>query len=119
MSQYIVTVIDTTGIQLYIFGSNRLRENIGASYLEAQATNNWVKQVLRQRFGENVYIPDYNQLEKRIENDNLDAQLVYTGGGNAVILFKDIDCAIKFTKTLSEKVLREAPDLKIVVAHSE
>ncbi|MEQ9549782.1 MAG: hypothetical protein RIM23_09205 [Coleofasciculus sp. G3-WIS-01] len=119
MSKYIVSVIDTTGIQTYIFGSNRLRENIGASYLVAKATNYWVKQVLWQRFGDNVYIPDGNQQEKRIENDNLDAELVYTGGGNAVILFKDIDCAIRFTKTLSQKILREAPGLKIVVAHSE
>ncbi|MBW4547419.1 MAG: hypothetical protein KME25_23705 [Symplocastrum torsivum CPER-KK1] len=119
MSQYIVTVIDTTGIQPYIFGSNRLRENIGASYLVAQATNNWVKHVLQQKFGENVYIPNCNQLEKRIENNNLDAELIYTGGGNAVRLFKDIDCAIRFTKILSKKVLREAPGLKIVVAHSE
>jgi hypothetical protein len=118
MSKYIATVIDTTGIQSYIFGSNRLRENIGASYLVAQATDEWVKWALRQRFGENVYIPS-TQPEKQIDRDNLDAELVYTGGGNAVLLFKDRDCAVKFTKTLSEKVLREAPALKIVVAHSD
>ncbi|GAB4190652.1 MAG: hypothetical protein Fur006_32920 [Coleofasciculaceae cyanobacterium] len=118
MSKYIATVIDTTGIQPYIFGSNRLRENIGASYLVAQATDEWVKWALRQRFGENVYIPS-TQPEKQIDQGNLDAELVYTGGGNAVILFKDRDCAVKFTKTLSEKVLREAPGLKIVVAHSQ
>jgi hypothetical protein len=118
MSKYIATVIDTTGIQPYIFGSNRLRENIGASYLVAQATNEWVKCALRQRFGENVYIPP-TQPEKQIDQDNLDAELVYTGGGNAVLLFKDRDCAVKFTRTLSEKILREAPGLKIVVAHSD
>ena len=118
MSKYIATLIDTTGIQPYIFGSNRLRENIGASYLVAQATDEWVKWALRQRFGENVYIPS-TQPEKQIDRDNLDAELVYTGGGNAVLLFKNRDCAVKFTKTLSEKVLREAPGLKIVVAHSD
>src|SRR5919199_5346223 len=119
MSEYIATVIDTTGIQPYIFGSNRLRENIGASYLVAQATDEWVKWALRQRFEEKVYIPDRTQPEKQIDQDNLDAELVYTGGGNAVILFKDKEKAIAFTKTLSEKVLREAPGLKIVVAHSD
>lgn len=118
MSKYIATVIDTTGIQPYIFGSNRLRENIGASYLVDKATDEWVKCALRQRFGENLYIPP-TQPEKQIDQDNLDAELVYTGGGNAVILFKDRDCAVTFTKTLSEKVLKEAPGLKIVVAHSQ
>ncbi|AFZ60964.1 hypothetical protein H6G54_11140 [Anabaena cylindrica FACHB-243] len=122
MSKYIATVIDTTGIQPYIFGSNRLRENIGASYLVEQATNGWVKCALRQIFGENVYIPEPEQEEKCIEHDNLDAELVYTGGGNAVILFKgreDKKSAIRFTKRLSKRVLQEAPGLKIVVAHSE
>lgn len=118
MNQYIATVIDTTGIQPYIFGSNRLRENIGASYLVAQATDEWVKWALRQRFGENIYIPP-NKPEKQIDRDNLDAELVYTGGGNAVLLFKDRECAVNFTRTLSEKVLKEAPGLKIVVAHSQ
>ncbi|MFB2981916.1 hypothetical protein [Microseira sp. BLCC-F43] len=118
MSKYIATVIDPTGIQPYIFGSNRLRENIGGSYLVDRATDEWVKWALRQKFGENVYIP-LTQPEKQIDRDNLDAELVYTGGGNAVILFKDRDCAVKFTRTLSEKILREAPGLKIVVAHSQ
>jgi hypothetical protein len=118
MSKYIATVIDTTGIQPYIFGSNRLRENIGASYLVAQATDEWVKWALYERFRDNVHIPP-TQPAKQIDKDNLDAELVYTGGGNAVILFKARDCAVKFTKTLSEKILREAPGLKIVVAHSE
>jgi hypothetical protein len=119
MSRYIVTVIDTTGIQPYIFGSNRLRENIGASYLVEQTTNDWVKSVLRHIFKQNVYVCEPETEVKCIEQDNLDAELVYTGGGNAVILFKDKNDAVKFTKALSEKVLREAPGLKIVVAHSE
>jgi len=34
-------VVDTMQIQPYIFGSNRLRENLGASYLVAQATEDW------------------------------------------------------------------------------
>jgi hypothetical protein len=119
MNNYIVTVIDTTGIQPYIFGSNRLRENIGASYLVEQTTNEWIKCILRQKFGNNVYIYEPEKEGKCIEQDNLDAELVYTGGGNAVILFKDKESAINFTKILSEKVLREAPGLKIVVAHSE
>lgn len=118
MSKYIATVIDTTGIQSYIFASNRLRENIGASYLVDQATTDWVKLALREQFKERVCISGQGD-DKRIERDRLDAELVYTGGGNAVILFKDLDCAKNFTKILSAKVLREAPGLRIVAAHSD
>jgi hypothetical protein len=110
---YIATVLDTTGIQPYIFGSNRLRENIGASYLVSQATDAWVKWALTQ-LGENAYIPNQN-----IEEGGTVAEIIYTGGGNARLLFSDLDCAKKFTKTLSRKILQDAPGLKIVVTHSQ
>src|ERR671932_88068 len=120
MSEYIATVLDTTGIQPYIFGSNRLRENIGASYLIGEVTKKWVKEALedlRQPF----YFPEeeQNQPEAKpyIEDGELIAEVVYAGGGNAVLLFKFHDDAISFTKILSSRVLREAPGLNLVVAH--
>ncbi len=36
-----LVVVDTMQIQPYIFGSNRLRENVGASYLVDAATRDW------------------------------------------------------------------------------
>jgi hypothetical protein len=41
-----VTVLDTAGIQPYIFGSNVLRENIGGSELVHRATRLWAFQEL-------------------------------------------------------------------------
>lgn len=41
-----VTVLDTGGIQPFIFGSNVLRENIGASELVHRATRLWAFEVL-------------------------------------------------------------------------
>ena len=72
----VVTVLDTTGIQPYIFGSNRLRENVGASYLVSQATDEWVKEVLKGlKKTENwkIQIPDQPedkpQKKKSLEKD--------------------------------------------------
>ncbi|NCJ06437.1 hypothetical protein GS597_07920 [Synechococcales cyanobacterium C] len=103
-----VTVLDTTGIQSYIFGSNRLRENIGASYLVGQVTDAWVRQILNQKF-------KITNPEASIKTQ--DAELVYAGGGNTVLLFQSADLAIDFTKKLSLKVLKEAPGINLVVAH--
>ncbi|MEG3862401.1 Cas10/Cmr2 second palm domain-containing protein [Microcoleus sp. herbarium12] len=117
MSHYIATVIDTTGIQKYVFGSNRLKENIGASHLVKLATVEWVKECLRC-LG-NVHIPDEDkdQVEPRINTDeNIIAELVYAGGGNTVLLFSRIEDARSFTQKLTIKILEDAPGLNIVIA---
>lgn len=115
MSKFIVTVIDTTGIQSYVFGSNRLRENVGASYLLAQATDDWVKDTLEEK---PISVPRERQYEP-IEKSGLLAELVYAGGGNTTILFRTPDAAIKFTQKLSKRILKNAPGINLVVAHAE
>ncbi|MBO0348514.1 hypothetical protein J0895_05220 [Phormidium pseudopriestleyi FRX01] len=124
MSRYVATVIDTTGIQPYIFGSNRLRENIGGSYLVDQATNEWAKEELRdlgQQQNRSVHIPHWEKPEEKphIEDGEIAAELVYAGGGNTVLLFDSLESAKQFTRILSSKILREAPGINLVAAHQE
>jgi hypothetical protein len=120
MSKYIATVIDTTGIQQYIFGSNRLKENVAGSYLVKLATDDWVNECLTDMG--NVYIPARNpsKAEPRInEETEIIAELVYSGGGNTFLLFRDTEdnYARKFTEAWSKKILLEAPGLNVDIAH--
>jgi hypothetical protein len=121
MTQYTATIIDTTGIQPYIFNSNRLRENIGASYLVDAVTKLWVRESLQKLLGKHFYFPDEDEdkydNQPYIENGNLMAEVVYAGGGNAVIIFQSHNDAVSFTKILSKRVLEKAPGLNLVVAH--
>ena len=127
MKKFTVTVLDTTGIQPYIFGSNRLRENIGASYLVSQATDDWAREALhtfaRQDINRKVYAfaPKKHQLDAKpyIEDDGLAAELVYAGGGNTVLLFSDKQYAVQFTQILSKRILEEAPGINLVAVHEE
>lgn len=114
MSQFTITVIDTTGKQKYIFNSNRLRENIGASYLLSQATGEWIKDTLEQH----LKIPKIHQREP-IETSRFDAELIYAAGGNALIIFRTPKLAIKFTEILSKRVLQEAFGINLLVAHTD
>ncbi|MEG4311469.1 MULTISPECIES: Cas10/Cmr2 second palm domain-containing protein [unclassified Microcoleus] len=119
MSNYIATVIDTTGIQKYVFGSNRLKENIGASHLVKLATVQWVKDCLIC-LDNNVHIPDEDkeEVEPCINTDeSIVAELVYAGGGNTVLLFRSMEFARKFTQNITRKILEDAPGLNIVIAH--
>lgn len=124
MAEFIVTAVDTTGIQRYIFGSNRLRENVGASELVRLATGEWALEAVKDVAGDgkhNVrnartaeFDPDF-----RIEDcpHAEAAEIVYAGGGNAVVIFRTLDKARDFTCKLTRRVLEKAPGLSLVVAH--
>lgn len=114
MTQFTVTVIDTTGKQNYIFNTNRLRENIGASFLLSQATKEWVEDILETNFGVHK-----TRQKDPIDTSGLNAEVIYANGGNALIVFKSREIAIKFTRILSKKVLTEASGVNLLVAHAD
>lgn len=115
MSQYTLTSIDATGIQNYIFGSNRLAENIGASQLVERALSTWLAQALpephnftKAKIVEQVHIET---------TPGLRAEVVMCGGGNALLLFREHEDAVATIRRLSRTLLCESPGLELAVAH--
>lgn len=107
-------VVDTVQIQSYIFGSNRLRENIGASFLVDRATSDWVFESLSS-IRNNVRRGKIDQ-SARIEYDTeLDAEVIYSGGGNCAVIFREAEQARASARYLSERVLIEAPGLQLLI----
>ena len=119
MTEYTVSMIDTTGIQNYIFGSNNLQHNVGASWLVHCATNDWVFEELVEMDKTNVDVKGNIDPDAVIENGSLNSELVYAGGGNTVILFRGKELAIKFTKQITRRVLVKAPGLQLVACHTD
>jgi Cas10/Cmr2, second palm domain len=128
MSSVVLTVVDTAGIQDYVFASNRLRENIGASLLVERTTRDWVYDSLQSlAMKHNVGRARHGRLEfndMQLVRDELTAEVIYAGGGNTVILFQardddPLDEAKRFARELSRKSLLDAPGLELVIAHSE
>ncbi|MBK8024612.1 MAG: hypothetical protein IPK19_25100 [Chloroflexi bacterium] len=108
-------------IQDYIFSSNRLKENIGASFLVGAATEAWALDAVREvASSSNVsarreILPDWH-----IEQDStLNAEVVYSGGGNFVAIFRSEDLARAFSRSLSTRVLLEAPGLHLILHSRE
>ncbi len=91
MTEKILLLVEASGIQNYIFGSNQLAQNIGASELVRQATEDWIESLAREH-------------------------IIYTGGGNAMLRFDSETQADAFARELTRQALAEAPGLQLVVA---
>jgi len=122
----VVTILDSAGIQPYIFGSNKLRENIGASYLVKQAAGDWAKEaleVLEKKYKQPIYFPDLDKVaasaKPYIDEGSLIAELIYAGGGNTVLLFSEMKYAKEFIQILSKRILKDAPSINLIAVHKE
>jgi hypothetical protein len=117
---YTLLTVECGGIQSYVFGSNRLLENVGASYLVAQATEAWIFDALKAaRLQHNVTDPraDDPFVQGHLFDDGnaWQAEVIYFGGGNCTILFRDQRNAIEFTDQLSRRALCDAPNLRLEI----
>jgi len=121
MTSYTLTVLDVTSIQGYIFGSNRVAENIGASQLVHNATTCWVRTSLpagrhNLRDDSETSIDPSRQLEL---GHSLDAEVILRGGGNILILFRTEEIAKQSVGKLTRRLIEEAPGLELAAAHYE
>lgn len=122
-NKFILLAVETSSIQDYIFGSNRLKENIGASYLVKQATEDWAFEAIRSTTTKSnvkeVRVREYEiDPDRQITEADVYVEVIYAGGGNFIAIFKDKTDADKFTTILSTKVLKKAPGLTLNV-HQE
>ncbi|KKN48316.1 hypothetical protein LCGC14_0654080 [marine sediment metagenome] len=98
----ILAVYDVTGIQNFIFSTNRLKENLGGSIAVKKASEDMLEEAITSKFK--------NTTLKEIDNEKInwneyEAVIVYLGGGNAMVIFKDKNKAKEITMELSKKVL--------------
>lgn len=110
-------LFDTRSIQRYIFSGNRLRTNIGASYIVDHLFDEVLAGILEERFP-GCDAKKWRELpvEVRLEHG---CQLAYAGGGNAMVLFpEDVpEARIHGIVTeFTERLLTEAPGLRTGVA---
>ncbi len=116
---YFLTLVDTTGIQAYIFNSNTLKHIMGASGLVHKATHDYLNQALLYVGASNVDDQGVVNEKRFIEKGDVLSEVVYQGGGNALIIFDTLQNAEKFTGKLTQTLLEETPGLDVVVVHTD
>lgn len=94
--------------QNYIFRSNKLLENTGASYIIRDLTENPKKLF--------EYLKEKDEIKIDFVDDHAklpDPEEKIVGGGNATYVFKEAQDAEKFARLLSANVLRYFPGLEL------
>lgn len=119
MSYTIFAVYDIRGIQDYIFRSSKLKDVKGASKIIEDIFLEALNEVMKQTelkgticwFDDNGPIP--------FEEKNDDFQVVYDGGGNSYVLYKDKKQYKKANKIMSKYIIENTYSLQLVSAYVE
>lgn len=121
--KYILAKYDVSGIQDYIFATNRLQENAGASYQVTRILEEFLVEAFREAADqENAeIILDWKNEDKLCipEDENIKAEIIYIGGGNAVALFRSRKLFRKTGEMLSVKAAVHCQGLSLAAAYIE
>jgi hypothetical protein len=116
--------MDIASIQKYVFCSNRLKENIGASIIVEEIFSTMIPNTLHNL--DLLTVSEFSSWEKITRNSEVDfftknklVEIGYIGGGNALILFSDFSNAKEFTREITKNALLEYPGIKINVCVTE
>lgn len=109
-------LFDTRSIQKYIFSGDKLKTNIGASFIvDRLFTDVLVEEVLNKRgYGLDKYGWRHTKAIAMQTNSNLKCEVAYIGGGNALILLAPSEDAEAIVRDFSKQVMLKYPGLKPV-----
>lgn len=114
-------LLDTRSIQKYVFSCNKLKTNVGASYLVDGIFNDLMQKIVLPSF--NLKMPQISWQESKqiemIKDDSIEAEIVYIGGGNMLILINkfsgkedNLNLCREIVKKWTLEILKKAPGLK-------
>lgn len=108
-----VCTLDVSGIQRYIFGSNHLRDNLGASLLVERATGAWLREAIQSVLEQDTWRSPVAEEFFQPESSH-PVFVVHGRGGSAQVLFRDPAQASAVLASLSRRALEEAPGLRLL-----
>lgn len=125
LSKPVLAIYDIRGIQNYIFRTNRIKEIIGASNIVQDLFETILREavdsVLKIEQDPEQYRINWRQCtECRFEKDeNVQMEVVYTGGGNTLILYRTRALCRAVNRKLSRLILERTYSLGLSIAVTE
>ncbi len=134
---YVLAMYDIRGKQEYIYRTNKLKEIIGASAvirdcfkdflygaakeyrnLKNNSSDNDAEAIINYK-SEKEKVFDRNLFEKRMAEGKVIGEVVYDGGGNFWVLYKDKDSCVETNKLFTKKVVQNTYSLKVLCTFTE
>ena len=124
-NQYVLVLYDIRAKQNFIFRTNHMKEIIGASAIIRDCFKDYLfpqaRQVGKGIFpGENdVREPFSRETFERHLADGYIGEVVYDGGGNFILLYKDVETYRKITYEFTKEVLKKVGTLRVLSSYIE
>lgn len=119
--QHHLVLLETSGNQDYIFATNRLRENVGASELTWQAGTHFVLEAVAAAGGPVLWDADVLEMRGKIAQgeEKNGIQVIVATSGKAEILVPDQETGKKIVAHATSAALQKAPGLDLCGVVSE
>ena len=133
---YVLCMYDIRGKQEFIYKSSKLKEIVGASLIIRDLFEDYLydaAKVYRDCINEKSrgsdaifrYDPNEDKLKKfsfkkfeeRMNGDQYIGEIVYDGGGNFLLLYKNKEAMKNTTEIFTKKILKEIGTLKVVATY--
>lgn len=121
LEKEVLAMYDVRGIQNYIFKSNAAKEIIGASVLVANVIMDGLNAFIREQIDQNeqrYYLTDWetDNASQFLENKEIHMQVMFVGGGNAYVLFREGSICQKVNRYLAKYIMKTTYSLNLAVA---
>lgn len=133
---YVLCMYDIRGKQEFIYKSSKLKEIVGASLIIRDLFKDYLydaAKVYRDCINEEFkgsdavfrYDPNedklkkfsFKEFEERMNGNQYIGEIVYDGGGNFLMLYKNEEAMKKTTEIFTKKILKEIGTLKVVATY--
>ena len=115
-----IAMYDLRGIQDYIFKTNYVKEIVGASYLVDSIIIDGVREYIEslEPSEQSQYLLDWENDDATafLDNRKILMQVMFIGGGNSYVLFRNAEICHKVNRYLGKFVLEHTYSLNLAVA---
>ena len=113
-----LVLIETSGNQNYIFATNKLRENVGASELTYRTGTQWVLEAVARNDGPPLWNENAAELRKKLLNQlkkmpDAEIEVIVATSGKAMLLVKNAEVGKKIIREVTRQALEDAPGVDV------